>query len=594
MSLICFTLSIAAPPAFARVNLNQFLRRDRHTPIYLPPRPAETIPYSPAVYIRWKTAASVMLRWTDKSSVESGFRVEQKGSEGQWAVVEVVGPVQGNYLSQAYEIPGLTPNTDYCFRVVAFNDEGDSGAASDRGVCTQTTAEGGCSGEKIEEVLALASRSASSVSINCDLSLEPNQVVTKRLIFEGPEASGVTTDLNGAILNGGTGTYNEGRDMVEVRARETVVRNQEGVLSTYQRPRNITVKNGRIIGSVRVWGMARNGEGDPEYETKLVYDCTSYQPCRWVERVVEIPGSNQFKKSSSMPGHTVRAQMNAPTQIAFDNLTIVGVSRNPLYFAPGVTQSTLMNSEMSGKSNAVAIYLDAESADNVIKNNYIHVATKNHIFEQWDRPLIAVDGSRDNKIINNFFSNLSHGGIYFYRNCGEGGVIRHSAPSHNQIINNIFYYNKYKGDNPSVYLGSRDRGGWFQDTFGFCEDDAGYPFGSSVSDKDYARYNVVMQNQIYKRSLSDMIKTKNPSVNFPNYIADNETVTVDTVDNARPAGCYVEIETRGFISHGESFEIFHSRCEAYDYRCDDGDLVRTPIATSPSICVPPQIVKKAQ
>ena len=69
-----------------------------------------------------------------------------------------------------------------------------------------------------------------------------------------------------------------------------------------------------------------------------------------------------------------------------------------------------------------------------------------------------------------------------------------------EIINNIFYYNKYNGDNPSVYLGSRDRGGWFQDTFGFCEDDAGYPFGSSVSDKDYARYNVVMQNQIYKNS----------------------------------------------------------------------------------------------
>ena len=241
---------------------------------------------------------------------------------------------------------------------------------------------------------------------------------------------------------------------------------------------------------------------------------------------------------------------------------------------------------MKGKSNAVAIYLDAESAGNTIKDNSIDVSTKNFLLEGWDRPLIAIDGSSHNKIMNNTFSNLSHGGIYLYRNCGEKGVIRHQTPSHNQIINNTFYYKKYDGINPAVYLGSRDRG-WFQRRVGFCADDDGYDFGSSLSDKDYATYNVVMQNQFFKRpikvgdryfeaSLADMIKTKNSSVNKPNYIEPNKMVTEDTVEKRRPAGCYVESGNRDFISHGQSFDVFTPRGNGYKYTCNNGDLIGRP------------------
>ena len=74
--------------------------------------------------------------------------------------------------------------------------------------------------------------------------------------------------------------------------------------------------------------------------------------------------------------------------------------------------------------------------------------------------MLAVDASDYNKIIDNRFSALSNGGIYLYRNCGQDGIVRQTTPSHNTIVNNIFYYNKYNPfppfANPSVFMGARN------------------------------------------------------------------------------------------------------------------------------------------
>jgi hypothetical protein len=317
--------------------------------------------------------------------------------------------------------------------------------------------------------------------------------------------------------------------------------------------------------------MATNGEGDGKKETVCYPSAGCYE--------VEVVATNQLKKSSRLPGHTERVQRNAPTGIVLERLTIFGNGRNPVYFAPGVTNSKLIDSHVLGWSNAVAIYLDAESAGNTFKGNVIDVATKDYPFEGWDRPLVAIDGSARNRFINNYFSSLNHGGIYFYRNCGENGVIRHQTPNGNELINNIFYYNKYDGDNPAVFLGSRNRGGWFQDEFGFCEHDAGYPYGSSVSDRDYARYNAIMQNQIYKRSVADMIQTNNPEINSPNYNVGNVTVTESTVAMNRPAGCYNGNGNAGFVAHGASFSRVDSTgCRGTVYTCRDGELLARPLS----------------
>jgi hypothetical protein len=75
-----------------------------------------------------------------------------------------------------------------------------------------------------------------------------------------------------------------------------------------------------------------------------------------------------------------------------------------------VTYSKLINSEVKGISSRVGIYLDAESAYNTIENNSIHVDTDDDEVGETvpflpDRgwPLIAIDGSTGNKIINNNF-----------------------------------------------------------------------------------------------------------------------------------------------------------------------------------------------
>jgi len=325
------------------------------------------------------------------------------------------------------------------------------------------------------------------------------------------KVSGFDTDENGepvwALVDGLVGDVNYDTDMIDVRSMRHSSDN-------WERPQNITIKNGNILGSIRINGMS----------------------------------NHDLERHSKQENFTTIARNNAPKHIILDNLTITSPNRIPLYLRPGVSEIQLINSEIKGESGAVAIYLDHESYSNTIKNNYIHAATS--------REVIAIDGSSHNKIMNNTFAGLNNGGIYLYRNCGERGVVRHSPPEHNEIVNNIFYYNKYKGPSPAVYFGSRNgkTPGWNS----YCGKDEeteyvreyGYdPFGewgynlverkkegsnlygSSLSDLDYARYNVVMQNQFYERevrdnidefswkdaTIDDMIKTKNSTVNSPNY-----------------------------------------------------------------------------
>ncbi|MFT4533827.1 MAG: hypothetical protein ACJA1A_002121 [Saprospiraceae bacterium] len=368
-----------------------------------------------------------------------------------------------------------------------------------------------CSEQKLQEILAPATASSSYVKIDCNLTLNRNDIVTKRLVFEGSAASGVTCDCNGATLDGGKNKVNYRKDMIEVKSKKTTAQ-------TWIRPQYITINYCNIIGSVRIWGMGKNGEWEDVKESS--------------------------KREPTESKHVLRVRNNAPRNIVFDGITITGVGRNPLYFAPGVTYSKLINSEMKGKSDKVGIYLDAESAYNTFENNYIHVNTEKDGYGALpavtDRgwPQVAIDGSSWNNFVNNRFSSINNGGIYFYRNCGEGGTIRHTPPERNIIKNNSFYYNKYKGGKPAIYLGSRDYG-FKERTFGHCDSDDGRPYGSSSSDKDYARYNTIQQNQFYNRkiykhnglqltlvdaTLNDMIKTKGESSNSPNYISNNEMI----------------------------------------------------------------------
>lgn len=158
----------------------------------------------------------------------------------------------------------------------------------------------------------------------------------------------------------------------------------------------------------------------------------------------------------------------------------------PLYVGPGSTKVKVIDSYFKGESIGSSIYLDAESAMNVIKNNHFSVTqiTKStnvkvlfwNFGGEYAREVIAVDGSARNIIVNNVFNKADWGGVYLYRNCGEGGTIKHQAPRGNNISNNFFYYENFSGSReyktgvtwygsyektrvnfPSVYVGARSR-----------------------------------------------------------------------------------------------------------------------------------------
>ncbi|MEQ9504118.1 MAG: right-handed parallel beta-helix repeat-containing protein [Deltaproteobacteria bacterium] len=548
--------------AFAERSIGDFGERPRPLPVN-PTDPTETAPNRPRLFLLWKSDSAARIRWTDQSDVESGFTIARREGSGAWIWVADEPALAGNYLSDERVVGGLRADADHCLRIVAYRDTTNGRVnAAPVEVCTHTPARS-CDGTVLDDLLEPAGPTHGlSVTIDCDLHLEPGQVVTKSLHLVGAAASGVEIDLNGARLFGGSGTANAGKETIVIRSDEVLENATCSGYSTYSVPRDIRVAHGEIIGSIRVWGMAMNGEGQ---------DIDGN----------DAPCDNQLLKSSNAAGHTGRARANAPTDIVFEDLRIVGTGRNPFYLAPGVQRVTLRGSELTGESNAVAIYMDAESGNNRIEGNVIRVRTNEPWYPSLEKPLIAIDGSSDNKIVNNFFAELAHGGIYLYRNCGDEGVVRHQTPTRNHIVNNRFYYVSFPGtfaERPAVYLSSRDWPSWWR----YCGDDAGLPFGSSASDRDHATHNVVMQNQFYENPVSEMVVTNNPAVNSPNFVAHNTTVTEASVDATRLAGCYITDEAQ-FILHGASYDVALSSQLARRYTCTNGDLSQRLVLTGTGV-----------
>ena len=130
---------------------------------------------------------------------------------------------------------------------------------------------------------------------------------------------------------------------------------------------NITIRRCKINGSIRTIGLGHNGEA---------------------------PG---VKASSITLGHTARAQAAAPKNTVLYAVTITGHGRIPLYLGPGTTRLTMSDSTIKGRSDSVALYLDAESGSNIFRNNTFALTSSS-------REVIAVDGSADNQILSNTIS----------------------------------------------------------------------------------------------------------------------------------------------------------------------------------------------
>lgn len=202
---------------------------------------------------------------------------------------------------------------------------------------------------------------------------------------------------------------------------------------------NVTIRNCSIDGTIRVHGPAgKNGQG------------------------------NGVRESSLSAGHTARMQEQAPrgTVIEHNHITVAGRGI-PVYLAPGVTRARVSHNTISGFGRAVAIYLDAESGHNEVTDNTIE-------FQSTSRELIAVDGSADNVFERNALLFPDNGGVETYRNCGEGGTVRHQTPSRNLFL----------ASGP-VQLNSRNGRG------AHCDEDQGWPFGSSADNIGIGTDNLV-------------------------------------------------------------------------------------------------------
>ena len=246
-----------------------------------------------------------------------------------------------------------------------------------------------------------------SVIIDCSLTLAAGDVVTKQLLFEGPAATGATLTCNGATLDGRrTWIPDDPRSMVQIFSSPDPATGG----TTWLRPENVVLRNCNIIGSVAVWG-AMSG-----------------------------PASHE-------PGFVEYTRANAPRKIVFDHVTISGLKCTekgnrspagtgcvPLYVHSGVSELQMFGSEITGETTGTNIYLDAESYKNTFRDNYIHA-----VGTVFNRELIAIDGSSHNVIVNNLFSALQNGGIFLYRNCGEGArsAFRRRATTPSSITSSI-------------------------------------------------------------------------------------------------------------------------------------------------------------
>lgn len=263
-----------------------------------------------------------------------------------------------------------------------------------------------CPANVMEALRAPAGKDAKPVNIRCDVTLNKTDRITQRIVFSGSRSSGVVFDCNGAMIDG-SGT----------KARTVLIQSRKGDDGKWDVPTDITIRNCQIKGDLRIQGLGNNGQ------------------------------AKEVKASSNRDGHTQRAQAAAPTGILLDNLIFSGSVGVPLYLAPGVTNVTLQNSRFTGKASSTVVYLDAESAGNVIVGNTFSARP------EW-REVIAVDGSANNRIENNTFVNPLSGGVYLYRNCGEGGTFRHQSPQGNLVRGNTFQY-QVPVARPAVWIGSR-------------------------------------------------------------------------------------------------------------------------------------------
>lgn len=301
-----------------------------------------------------------------------------------------------------------------------------------------------CNSNEIHELTAAPDAADTPFRLTCRAGLNGRPVM-RRVLIEGAEASGAGIDCGGGSVGRPGARTTTQTPTIAIWSRRI-----DGPSPAWSRPTDIAISHCTIHGAIRIWGMGVGGRID------------------------------NLRTSSRTAAHTAAAQAAGPSVVSLTDVTFAATGSIPLYVGPGVTRVTVDGARFIGRSDSTAIYLDAESAGNVIRNTNFAIATP--------REKIAVDGSARNTITGNRFALGSQGGVFLYRNCGEDGVIRHQTSSGNVITDNLFTGGSLLRSR-TVVVGAREGGRRY------CGDDRGWPFGSSLDDGDHATGNTVARNR---------------------------------------------------------------------------------------------------
>lgn len=330
-----------------------------------------------------------------------------------------------------------------------------------------------CSAEKLALLRSPPNPGDGAVLIDCHLTLQPTDVITRSLYFNhGAVSNGVQVDCRGAMLS----HTDINADIPRINVQSYAYTLPDG--STEWEPtRDITIKNCRLEGNINMSGMGGQ----------------------------DVPAVKESSRTRA--DHTAVMRRRAPTNIVLDSLTIDPQDRIAIYLSMGVTAVTVRRSTFLGASPSAVIYLDAEGGEHRIVDNQFKTTAP--------REVIAVDGSSDNLIQGNVFHTSPRGGVFIYRNCGEAGTVRHNEPSRNDVFDNQFLDpSGPESGQPHIWVASRNG------NRSYCDDDDGFPYGSSANNRDEAHRTAIKGNYFNTRTRAVMWG------DGPNYLIDN--IATDT------------------------------------------------------------------
>ena len=280
-----------------------------------------------------KGGNEIDLAWLDNSNNEDGFIIERKeGLEGQWAEGDTVNMNQHNY-----EDKELKPNTNYSYRVSAYNSAGKSSCSNEASAKTYDTTSVAPTDLKATTI------NSSQIDLSwLDKATNETGYKVERKTGQNPFAEIVTLNPNSTTHS--DKNLDDGLNYIyRVASFNTVGKsgysNEGSAITTLNSPTNLTVKKSTSGGSQLDWKDNSKSESGFTVEKKL--------------------GAGTFSKLTDVPSNTITfsdGQVGIGQQLfyrvqAYNNIIVSGYSNTADIVITSVKSEIEIPSEYSLKQN---------------------------------------------------------------------------------------------------------------------------------------------------------------------------------------------------------------------------------------------------